>query len=239
MFYMTDVVNNRAQFRAAVGNVYSTFWRLGLRLRFHLWQKRKLKQPVLEWVAGKPFVILPQVFNPNLFLTSAFMVQALNETLVPPECRFLDMGTGSGVGAVFAAAFTPYVTAIDINPAAARAARINALLNQVEERVRVLEGDLFAPAAGEQFEVILFNPPYYRGQPQSQLDRAFRAEDVIERFAAALPQHLTPNGHLLLLLSTTSDEEHFLTLFRQQGYSVTPTAHHPLPGERITLYKVG
>ncbi|MBK9052502.1 MAG: methyltransferase [Chloroflexi bacterium] len=219
--------------------IFSYFWRAFLWLRFQLFQKHKLNKPVLEWVAGKPLVILPQVFNPNLFLTSEFMVQALNEMLVPADSRFLDMGTGSGVGAVFAAAFTPHVTAIDINPAAARSARLNALLNQVEDRVQVFEGDLFAPVAGQQFDVILFNPPYYRGQPKNMLDKAFRAEDVVERFAAALPHHLTPTGHLLLLLSTTTDEESFLRLFRQQGYTITTAAQHHLPGERITLYRVG
>ncbi len=219
-------------------NLSGYLWRTLLWLRFQLFQKHKLNQPVLEWVAGKPLVILPQVFNPNLFLTSEFMVQALNERLIPPTVRFLDMGTGSGVGAVFAAAYTPHVTAIDINPAAARSARLNALLNHVEDRVQVHEGDLFAPVAGQQFDIILFNPPYYRGQPKDMLDRAFRAEDVVERFAAALPHYLTPDGHLLLLLSTTTDESYFLHLFQQQGYSSTILTQRHLAGERITLYDI-
>ncbi len=219
-------------------NLPGHLWRVLLWFRFHLWQKHKLKRPVLEWVAGKPFVVLPQVFNPGMFLTSEFMVQVLNESLVPPDCRFLDMGTGSGIGAVFAAAFTAHVTAIDINPGAVRSARLNALLNQVEERIQVYEGDLFAPLVGQQFEVILFNPPYYRGQPKNMLDRAFRGEDVVERFAAALPQYLVPTGHLLLLLSTSADEERFLRLFRQQGYSIGLAAQRRLPGERLTLYHV-
>lgn len=213
-------------------------WRALLWVYFQLFQKNKLHKPVLEWVAGKPFLILPQVFNPNLFLTSEFMVRALGEAVISPTARFLDMGTGSGVGAVFAAAFTPHVTAIDINPAAVRSARINALLNHVEDRVQVYDGDLFAPVAGQVFDVILFNPPYYRGQPKDMLDRAFRAEDVVERFAAALPHHLAPTGHLLLLLSTTANENYFLHLFQQQGYSSNVLAQRQLAGERITLYDI-
>jgi HemK-related putative methylase len=213
-------------------------WRALLWWRFQLLQKHKLNQPVLEWVAGKPFVILPQVFNPNLFLTSEFMVRALNETVLPPGSRFLDMGTGSGVGAVFAAALTPHVTAIDINPAAARSARLNALLNHVEDRVQVYEGDLFAPVAGQQFDVILFNPPYFRGQAKDMLDQAFRSNDVVERFAAALPQHLAPTGHLLLLLSTTTDEAYFLRLFHEQGYTNSIAYQRQTTGERMTVYLI-
>lgn len=221
-----------------IKRLFGLLWRGMLWLRFHLFQKRKLNKPVLEWVAGKPFLILPQVFNPNLFLTSEFMVRALNETLLPSGSRFLDMGTGSGIGAVFAAALTSHVTAIDINPAAVRSARLNALLNQVEERVQVYEGDLFAPVAGQQFDVILFNPPYYRGQPKNMLDRAFRSNDVVERFAAALPHHLSATGHLLLLLSTTTDEESFLALFRAPNYVVTIASQSQLMSERITLYQI-
>lgn len=213
-------------------------WRGWLWLRFHLFQKSKLNKPVLEWVAGKPFIVLPQVFNPNLFLTGEFMAMALPEAALSPESRFLDMGTGSGIGAVFAAAHSSHVTAIDINPAAVRAARLNALLNQVEDRVQVYEGDLFAPVAGQRFDVILFNPPYYRGQPKNMLDRALRSNDVVERFAAALPNHLSPTGHLLLLLSTTTDEESFLRLFRVQGCTITIASQRQLAGERITLYHI-
>jgi methylase of polypeptide subunit release factors len=139
---------------------------------------------------------------------------------------------------VFAAAFTPHVTALDINPAAVRSARLNALLNQVEDRVQVHEGDLFAPVAGPQFDVILFNPPYFRGQPKDMLDQAFRSNNVVERFAAALPHHLTPTGHLLLLLSTTTDETYFLRLFHKQGYHTTIAHQRETAGERMTVYLI-
>ena len=92
--------------------------------------------------------------------------------------------------------------ALDVNPMAVRCARINALLNEVECRVRVEESDLFAAVAGQRFDVILFNPPYFSGRPRSARDRAFRAQNVIERFAANLKNHLQPGGWGLLLLSS-------------------------------------
>jgi release factor glutamine methyltransferase len=207
-------------------------------MRFLLFQRRRFDRLTLEWVAGRPFLILPQVFNPALFWTSEFMVQAFNERLIPPGSRLLDMGTGSGVGAVFATEWTDQVTAVDINPAAVRCARINVLLNEVENWVTVKEGDLFTAVPGETFDVILFNPPYFRGQPKDNLDRAFRANDVIERFSGQLRQHLSPNGRALVLLSSVGDESDFLALFRQHGYEATVAAQRPLPTETLTLYSL-
>ena len=209
------------------------------RVRFLLFQRHRFDRLALEWVAERPFLILPQVFNPALFWTSEWLAQALNAHLIPPNSRVLDMGTGSGVGAVFAAQWTDRVTAVDINPAAVRCARINVLLNQVEDRVEVREGDLFTAVPHQAFDVILFNPPYFRGQPKNNLDRAFRADDVIERFSSQLHWHLKPGGYALVLLSSAGDESGFLALFRQDGYEVAVAAKRLLPSETLTLYKIG
>lgn len=214
------------------------FWRALYRLRFRLWQQHRYHRLVLEWVAARPFLILPGVFNPALFLVSEFMVTALNETLVPPGSRALDMGTGCGIGAVFLAQWAAQVTAVDINPQAVRCAHLNALLNQVDNQVIVSAGDLFAPVAGQQFDVILFNPPYLRGQPRDMADRAFHATDVVERFAAQLGTHLTPTGHALLLLTSMADEPYFCRLFQQQGFTVHPTARYDAHTELVTLYQI-
>ena len=140
---------------------------------------------MLEEVHGTPILVLPQVFNPELLRTGAFMAGVLDERAIPAGAAVLDLGTGSGVSAIFAARLAGRVVATDINPAAVRCARINALLNGVEDRVEVREGDLFAPVAGERFDVIIFNPPYYRGTPRDALDHAWRSNDTVERFAAA------------------------------------------------------
>jgi release factor glutamine methyltransferase len=214
------------------------FWQKLLWYRFRLFQQHRFDRLALEWVAGRPFLILPQVFNPNLFLTSEFMVTAFNEHLIPPGGQVLDMGTGSGVGAVFAAQWARLVVAVDVNPVAVRCARINTILNEVEERVAVREGDLFTAVPGETFDVILFNPPYLRGKPQNPLDKAFHAEDVVERFTAQLRQHLKLGGYALVLLSTTGDEAGFLRLFQQHRFQVAVVGRKAMPGEEVRLYKL-
>ncbi|MCL4263300.1 MAG: methyltransferase [Anaerolineae bacterium] len=213
------------------------FWRQWLKLRFYLTQRHRHNRLVLETVAGRPFLILPEVFNPTLFLTSEFMVSAFNEHLIPPGSRVLDMGTGSGVGAVFAAQWAAQVIAVDINPAAVRCATINVLLNNLDGCVNVRQSDLFTAVAGQQFDVVLFNPPYFRGQPQPGFDQAWRSEDVLERFAAELDTHLAPNGHALLVLSTAAGETTCLQNLTAAGFEITVVARRDMGSEVVTVYK--
>ena len=196
--------------RGKVPHMRRQWWRLWLRARFLLFQRHRFGRLVLEEVGGTPLLVLPEVFNPRLFRTGEALAQALNGQLIPPGSTVLDMGTGSGIGAIFAARWAQRVVAVDVNPEAVRCTRINTLLNRVERIVEVREGDLFGAVPGELFDVVLFNPPYYRGAPQSRLDHAFRSPDVIERFAAGLKHHLRSGGHALLVLSSDGDVHSFL-----------------------------
>src|SRR5256712_4388942 len=112
------------------------------------------------------------------------------------------MGTGSGIGAIFAARLGYQVVGVDLNPEAVRCARVNVLLNDLEARVKIHSGDLFAPVAGQCFDLVAFNPPFFRGLPSDRLRPAWRAPDVIERFAAGLGQGPRPGGEARLVLST-------------------------------------
>jgi release factor glutamine methyltransferase len=209
-----------------------------LQLRFRLFQRHRYDRLTLEEIHGKPFLVLPQVFNPGLFETSKFLIQTLNARLIPPGSTVLDMGSGSGVGAVFAARWAQRVVAIDINPSAVRCACINALLNQVDDRVDVRHGDLFAPVAGQRFDVVLFNPPFFRGAPRDALDQAWRSIDVAERFASGLPDHLMPDGCALVVLSTNGEADAFLRAFRANRFDLEIVAQREGFNELVTVYRL-
>lgn len=205
--------------------------------RFLLFQRHRHDRLVLETVAGRQMVVLPGVLNPKLFRTGEFLAEVV-EPLVPPGSSVLDMGTGAGIGAVAAASRAARVVAVDVNPMAVRCARINALLNQVDHRVEVREGDLFAPVGGEPFDVVLFNPPYLPGEARDPLERAFRGGDVVERFARELPARLTPTGVAYVLLSTEANTEAALAAFRTAGLSAEPVAERDLRNEVLTVYRL-
>ncbi|HWM93317.1 MAG TPA: methyltransferase [Thermoanaerobaculia bacterium] len=199
----------------------------------------RVRRPVLERIDGVPLVSLPDVLNPVVFRSGELLARTVAaSSLAEPPGRALDMGTGSGVGAVFLARRGWQVVAVDLNPEAVRCARINVLLNRLEDRVEVRQGDLFGPVAGERFDLILFNPPFFRGEPKGLFDLAWRSTDVMERFAAGLPDALTEDGRVLLLLSTDGDSEGMLKALATHGLKVEPAVRRDYGNEVMTIYCV-
>ncbi|NOX63742.1 MAG: methyltransferase [Chloroflexi bacterium] len=204
------------------------------------WLQRRYRRLTIETIDHVPLLILPDVFNAKLFRGGEFLARTIADhpLFETPDLRVLDMGCGSGVVAVFAARRDAQVTAIDINPDAVRCTRINALLNRVEERVDARVGDLFEPVAGERFDLIIFNPPFFRGRPQSPLDHAWRGEDVFERFAAGLAGRLSPVGRAWLLLSTVGAGDELLALLRREGFAIRVLTQKKMAIETMTIYEV-
>jgi HemK-related putative methylase len=192
----------------------------------------------LERVLGLPLLVTPSVFNPKLPRTGAFFAAYLEAHRVAPHAQVLDMGTGSGVCAVFAARHAQRVVAVDINAAAVCCARLNALLNHLEQRIEVRHGDLFAPVTDEQFDLILFNPPFLRGTPRDDRDRAWRSDDVAERFAAGARAHLKPGGSALLLLSSFGGARSFLDELRRHEFAISTVAERRFLTERLAIFRL-
>jgi release factor glutamine methyltransferase len=192
----------------------------------------------LERVAGVPILVTPSVFNPKVPRTGAFLATRLDERHVDADSEVLDLGTGSGVCAIFAARHARRVVAVDINAAAVHCAGINARLNHLEHRIEVRHGDLFAPVQGERFDLIVFNPPFLRAAPRNDRDRAWRSTDVAERFAAELGEHLKPRGCALIVLSTFGDAEVFLQELRQRGFGISVLAERRFVNERLAIFRL-
>jgi methylase of polypeptide subunit release factors len=117
----------------------------------------------------------------------------------PAVRRLVDIGAGSGVGAIIAARHLPgaRLTLTDINPLALRFARINARHNQVP--VEALEGSGLDPVEGE-IDLAITNPPFIL-DPSSRTyrdggDRHGAALSLAWTLAAAT--RLTPGGRVLL-----------------------------------------
>jgi len=203
-----------------------------------LWGGHRYDDFLVERVHGLPILVTPSVFNPKRLRTGEFFASVLDGSVIGPGTELLDMGTGSGVCAVFAARHARRVVAVDINAAAVRCAAINAQLNRVEGKVEARHGDLFQPVAGERFDVILFNPPFLRGEPRNDRERAWCSTDVAERFAEGLDRHLEPSGCALLLLSTYGDSSVFLAPLWRRGHSLSPIRERRYLGEVLTLYRI-
>lgn len=192
----------------------------------------------LEQIHDMRFIVMPSVFNPKVPRTGEFLASQINSQLLNGDSEILDMGTGSGVCAVFAAKHARRVVAVDINAAAVRCAGINALLNHVEHKIDVRQGDLFEPVRDERFDAILFNPPFVHADSRDDRDRAWRSNDVAPRFAAGLSTYLKPGGYALVVLSTFGDAREFLEEFRKQNFQISVLAERRFVNERLTIFRV-
>lgn len=165
---------------------------------------------------GFDLTIPPTVFHPKLFFTTKVFARYLN-TLDLKELSVLEIGCGSGVLSLVAARRGGIVTAVDINPAAVEAANRNVVMNGLDAAIRVMQSDLFERLeSASQFDLIIFNPPYYKRNPANDTERAFFAGENLEtirRFAAEACTYLTEDGRILFLLTSDVDINAIMSIF--------------------------
>jgi len=173
-------------------------------------------------VAGFDLLIWPTVFSPRLFRSGAVLAEVVERELTRQQTglKMLDLGTGSGIIGLVAARAGAFVTAVDINSAAVRCANHNAVRSGLEGRMTCLQGDLWDAINGMTFDLIVFNPPFFRGEPRGPFEYAWCSTDVFERFSAGLDAHLAPLGSCLLLLSSDGDCESLLTRLTRNNWRI-------------------
>ena len=160
----------------------------------------------------------------------------------PP--RILDVGTGSGAIAIAVAhdwGSLADITAIDISESALAVARSNAERFGCTDDIRFLQGDLLAPVAGEQFEIIASNPPYVPNTDRALISvevrehephvALFGGHDGLEIYRRLIPaayNALVPGGYLVFEFgfSQQPDIESLLTAAGFQQIEIT----HDLQG---------
>ena len=90
--------------------------------------------------------------------------------------RVLDLCTGSGCLAVLACDVFPnaQIDAVDVSKDALAVAAINVAEHGVQERVRLMRGDLFKPVGDTLYDVIVCNPPYVNANGMARLPEGVR-----------------------------------------------------------------
>lgn len=126
--------------------------------------------------------------------------------------RALDLCTGSGCIGIATAVHNPewQVDLVDISEDALDLARENIARFEVGDRVRAIRSDLFAGLAGEQYDLIVSNPPYvthaevdtlpaeYAHEPELGLRAGDDGLDLALKILRDAPAHLTENGLLIV-----------------------------------------
>lgn len=125
-------------------------------------------------------------------------------TIRRPVRRALDLGTGSGVQALHLSRHAESVTATDVSGRALAFAAANAALNGLSWQLR--QGSLLEPVAGEEFDLVVCNPPFIVGPGftaadtgYTYRDSGFASDSVSRQLLQQLPGVLAEHGTAQLL----------------------------------------
>jgi methylase of polypeptide subunit release factors len=138
-------------------------------------------------------------------MTFGRMTVSLARAAMPaqPLGRILDLGCGAGACALLLASNAERVVATDINPRALLLAGANVAMNDVHN-VELRCGDLYAPVAGEEFDLIVSQPPFVP-KPDGREHATYmfggrRGDELPLRALAEAPAHLRPGGHAAMIV---------------------------------------
>jgi ribosomal protein L3 glutamine methyltransferase len=161
---------------------------------------------------GVPFYIDERTIVPRSYIGEILDDELFEALIDPGKVKFaLDLCTGSGCLAILAAMRFPKakVDAADLSKDALAVAKKNVALHRMGRRVRLAQGDLFAPIAGKRYDLIVSNPPYVdakgmrglppecRHEPSLAFDGGKDGIAVVRRIIEQAGRHLTSHGGLL------------------------------------------
>lgn len=145
------------------------------------------------------------------------LLQDWLQTWAGPRNLAWDVGTGCGVMALMLAqAGFDRILATDSNANAVESLRRELVRQDGPGRIEVAEADLLDLPVDEQvdapvdescdIELILFNPPWLRGDPVGPIDRAIYYEaGLFERFFEQAAARIAPQGRVVLLFSNLQE----------------------------------
>jgi ribosomal protein L3 glutamine methyltransferase len=165
------------------------------------------------WMHGHRFYVDERVIVPRSFI-GELLQDGLQPYVQDPDevSRVLELCTGSGCLAILAAqAFmNADIDAVDISAPALEVAHKNVDDYDLDSRVALYEGDLFAPLPVGRYEVIITNPPYvnalamqtlpaeYRHEPELALAGGADGMDIVKRIVGEARKWLTEDGVLVV-----------------------------------------
>ena len=159
------------------------------------------------------FYVDERVIVPRSFIAELLFNQ-LSPWITEPGniANVLDLCTGSGCLAIIAAHAFPNssIDAVDLSPPALAVAERNVTDYELQDRICLIESDLFAKLDSKRYDLIISNPPYvdaesvktlpqeYLHEPELALGSGHDGLDAARIILKNAAQHLTENGVLVV-----------------------------------------
>lgn len=172
--------------------------------------RRRRGEPIAYLLGRREFYGLALEVSPAVLIPRPETERLVELALERAARSILDLGTGSGAVALAIKRAQPAarVVAADASEAALAVARRNASALGLAVEFRL--GHWFGAVAGEQFDLVVANPPYVaerdphlvegdlRFEPRTALASGPDGLDAIREIIAGAPGHVNPGGWLLL-----------------------------------------
>ena len=172
------------------------------------------------WLGEYRFAVDPRVIIPRSFIHE-LMPDHFAPWVKAPEGveNILDLCTGSGCLAIMLADAFPnaHVDAVDISGDALDVAWENINDYELQDRIAVIESDLYTQLLPKKYDLIVTNPPYvnaesmaalpdeYHKEPQNALAGGADGMDLVRKIIAGAAQWLTPEGVLIVEIGNEYD----------------------------------
>lgn len=165
----------------------------------------------IAYFAGLPFYVDERVLVPRSPIAELIAARFQPWLAHEPQ-RILDLCTGSGCIAIALAKAFPeaLVDGTDLSLDALSVASVNVEHHEVQDRVGLIESDVFAKLPGQRYDLIVSNPPYVDAEDMADLPPEFLKEpelglasgrdglDLTRRILAEAADHLNDDGLLVV-----------------------------------------
>lgn len=216
-----------------------------------LFARRLAGEPIAHLLGQQGFWTLDLQVSKDTLIprpeTELLVTTALELAGHSKNLQLLDLGTGTGAIALAMASERPYwqITGVDVVEEAVELARLNAV-NCGLCAVNFQHSNWFSALAGQQFDLILSNPPYIaladphlqqgdvRFEPLSALVSGVDGLDDIRRIIVDSRLHLKQKGWLLLEHGWQQAEQ-VRELLTHAGFSQIRSVCDLAGHERVTL----
>jgi release factor glutamine methyltransferase len=186
--------------------------------RFQTVLERRARREPFQYIVGKQefygldFAITKDVLIPRPE-TELIVENAIEILRKSENAKFCEVGIGSGCISISVLYHIKSASAIglDISEKALTAARKNAEIHRVAERLKLKISDVFHNLSDEKFDLIVSNPPYISNdeiqtlqpevrdyEPLTALTDGVNGLSIIGKIIADAPKFLTDGGYILM-----------------------------------------
>ncbi|MFJ7566000.1 50S ribosomal protein L3 N(5)-glutamine methyltransferase [Herminiimonas sp. NPDC097707] len=165
------------------------------------------------WLGGYHFYVDERVIVPRSFIAELIPDQFSPWVSNPDKItNILELCTGSGCLPIMLADAFPnaQVDAVDISADALAVARRNVDEYELQDRITLIESDLYTNVPENKYDLIITNPPYVNSTSMGKLPPEYLREphialaggddgmDLVRKIVAGAAKRLTPNGLLMV-----------------------------------------